>query len=216
VTLIVDSVVARRSVKQSCLSLSTAEAESVSLAKAAQETVWTRRRLQAPGWAQGELTVAAQDNTASVAWANDGVFSERSKHVDVRYHFTRDMTKTGKVKLKFVPTKEMIADIMTKPLQGKVLETGRAQLGIVRVGDVGIWSPQNGRTSRDADGDVQMVPENLGGSRNVKYQGMLCIGPEHRWRDLEACGVCRRYRSTCLSLRSVLASLAGRRCIAAQ
>jgi hypothetical protein len=68
-------------------------------------------------------------------------------------HFTRDMTKTGKVKLKFVPTKEMIADIMTKPLQGKVLETGRAQLGIVRVGDVGIWSPRNGRTSTDADGD---------------------------------------------------------------
>jgi hypothetical protein len=58
--------------------------------------------------------------------------------VDVRYHSTRQVIGTGDVALKFVPTKKIIADIMTKPLQGSALESAREHLGIVRVVDVEI------------------------------------------------------------------------------
>ena len=44
------------------------------------------------------------------------VFQNKSKHIEVRYHYIQDMVQKGAVKLKYVPTEERVADVLTKPL----------------------------------------------------------------------------------------------------
>ena len=66
------------------------------------------------------------------------VFHDRSKHIDIRYHFIRDMVQRGAVRLDHIGTDEQVADILTKPLGKVKLLTFRESLGVVeRPYDVG-------------------------------------------------------------------------------
>jgi len=57
----------------------------------------------------------------------------RSKHIDVRFHFLRDLTKEEVVKLVHCNTSNQVADIMTKPLKLNVFQKLRDQLGVREV-----------------------------------------------------------------------------------
>ena len=54
----------------------------------------------------------------------------RSKHIDVRFHFLRDLTKDGVVKLEHYSSKDQLADIMTKPLSLEMFTLLRELLGV--------------------------------------------------------------------------------------
>ena len=54
--------------------------------------------------------------------AENPVHQERSKHIDVRYHFIRSEVDAGTVKLLYVPSEENIADLFTKPLSKNKME----------------------------------------------------------------------------------------------
>ena len=60
------------------------------------------------------------------------VFHDKSNHIEVRYHFIRDMVQKGAVKLKYVPTEEQVADVLTKALARVKFEYFRDKLGVVR------------------------------------------------------------------------------------
>lgn len=62
-----------------------------------------------------DLTVYI-DNQGAQFLANDPVSHTRMKHIDIRYHFTRDAIQSGVVKLHHVPADQMTADVLTKPL----------------------------------------------------------------------------------------------------
>ena len=64
---------------------------------------------------QDSMVVNA-DNQGSIALAKNPVFHDRSKHIDIQYHFTRDLIKNKRISLNYVPTKEMSADLLTKAL----------------------------------------------------------------------------------------------------
>jgi len=61
------------------------------------------------------------------------VMHGRSKHIDVRFHFLRDLTKEEVVKLVHCNTSNQVADIMTKPLKLNVFQKLRDQLGVREV-----------------------------------------------------------------------------------
>ena len=66
------------------------------------------------------------------------VFHDRSKHIDIRYHFIRDMVQRGAVRLDHIGTDEQVADILTKPLGKVKFLTFHESLGVVeRPYDVG-------------------------------------------------------------------------------
>ena len=44
------------------------------------------------------------------------IFHDKSKHIEIKYHFIQDMVQKGALKLKYVPTEEQVADVLTKPL----------------------------------------------------------------------------------------------------
>ena len=68
------------------------------------------------------------DNQSTIAVSKNGVRSERTKHVDVKYHFVTEAVEAGVVKLKWVPTTEQEADIFTKALAAPVFQLLRQQL----------------------------------------------------------------------------------------
>ena len=60
------------------------------------------------------------------------MFHDKTKHIEVRYHYIRDMVQKGAIKLKYVPTEEQVADLLTKPLAHVKFEYFRDKLGVVQ------------------------------------------------------------------------------------
>ena len=56
------------------------------------------------------------DNQSCIKMKENPMFHDKSKHIEIRYHFIRDMIQKGVVKLKYVPKEEQVADVLTKPL----------------------------------------------------------------------------------------------------
>ena len=57
------------------------------------------------------------DNCSTINLSKNPVMHRRSKHIAIKYHFLRDLSKDGAVKLKYCATQDQIADIMTKPIK---------------------------------------------------------------------------------------------------
>jgi hypothetical protein len=60
------------------------------------------------------------------------VFHDKSKHIEIKYHYIRDMVQKGVVKLQYVTTNEQIADVLTKPLSRVKFVYFRDKLGVVQ------------------------------------------------------------------------------------
>ena len=61
------------------------------------------------------------------------MFHDKSKHIDIKYHYIRDMVQRGEVKLQYVATDEHIADVLTKPLARVKFEYFREKLGFLQI-----------------------------------------------------------------------------------
>ena len=61
------------------------------------------------------------------------VFHDKSKHIEIKYHYIRDMVQRGAVKLQYVATDEKIADVLTKPLDRVKFEYFRERLGVLQI-----------------------------------------------------------------------------------
>ena len=60
------------------------------------------------------------------------VFHDRSKHIDIRYHFIRDCVQRGVVQLQYIPIEEQVADILTKALGKAKFIFFRDKLGVLQ------------------------------------------------------------------------------------
>ena len=61
------------------------------------------------------------------------VFHDKSKHIKIKYHYTRDMVQRGAMKLQYVATDDQIADVLTKPLARVKFEYFRENLGVLQI-----------------------------------------------------------------------------------
>ena len=102
--------------KQSTVALSTAEAEYIALRSAAQEAVWLKQLLKDSQEDGNQAITAMEDNQGAIAIVKNLVAHRRTKHIGIRYHFVREQVKTGNLQLQYFNTKEMVADIFTKPI----------------------------------------------------------------------------------------------------
>jgi hypothetical protein len=131
-----NGVVSWSSKKQAIVTLSTTEAEFVAAASCACQAVWLGRILEQLKQAQMNGTVIFCDNTSSIKLSKNPVMHGRCKHIDVRYHFLRDLTKDGAVEMKFCTSQEQIADIMTKALKLETFYKLRAKMGMCDLKDL--------------------------------------------------------------------------------
>jgi hypothetical protein len=75
------------------------------------------------------------DNTSAIALSKNHVFHKKSKHIDTRFHFIRDLVNNGDIALQFCGSRDQLADIFTKPLGKLVFYFQRQHLGIISVDD---------------------------------------------------------------------------------
>lgn len=70
------------------------------------------------------------DNTSTISLAKNLVSHGRSKHIDVKYHFLRDMVNKGKIDLKYCRTELQLAYIFTKALNRERFKFLRSNIGV--------------------------------------------------------------------------------------
>ena len=108
------------STKQKLVAKSSTEAELIGVSDGLSQVLWVRNFLLEQGYTIGPAIVW-QDNKSTLAIMGKGrSTSSRTKHINVRYFFITDRVKTGEVSLKYKPTEYMVADLLTKPVQGEL------------------------------------------------------------------------------------------------
>ncbi|XP_040361647.1 secreted RxLR effector protein 161-like [Rosa chinensis] len=133
VFLLSSGAMAWSSKKQPVVSLSTTEAEFISAASCACQAVWMQRVLKSLGWIQSKSTVIYCDNCSAIKLSKNPVMHGRSKHIDVRFHFLRELSRDGVVDLKYCSSQDQVADVMTKPLKLDDFVRLRELLGVCTV-----------------------------------------------------------------------------------
>jgi len=103
--------------KQISVALSSTKAEYVALSEAAQEACWLRSLYSKLGLLQEEVpTLIRGDNKGSIAMAKNPQFHKQSKHIEIRWHWVRDLVQEGKIYVDSCRDPEQTADILTKAL----------------------------------------------------------------------------------------------------
>jgi hypothetical protein len=121
-----------RSKKQNTVALSSTEAEYMALADATTRLIWIRNILEEVGFKQGTTTIY-EDNNSCAFIANDAGSNDRTKHIDVRYHFVREKIQDGAVKVVRIDTKDQVADGFTKPFGIIKMNEFKKSIGIVSI-----------------------------------------------------------------------------------
>jgi hypothetical protein len=93
-----------------------AEAEYIVACSISCEAIWLRKLLTGLFDLEMEATVILCDNQSCIKMTENPVFHDKSKHIEIRYHYIRDMVQRGSIKLQYVSTDEQVADVFTKPL----------------------------------------------------------------------------------------------------
>ena len=95
------------------------------------EAVWLRKLFSELFEHVLDTTMILYDNQSGIRLSENPMFHNRSKHIDIRYHFIWDMVQRGAVRLDHIGTDEQVADILTKPLGKVKFLTFRESLGIM-------------------------------------------------------------------------------------
>ena len=119
--------------KQSCVALSTTEAEYVATCSPTCEAVWLRKLLYDLFDLQTDANCIHCDNQSCVKLSENPVFHDKSKNIKIKYHYIRDMVQRGSVKLQYIAMDEQIVDVLTKPLARVKSEYFREKLGVLQI-----------------------------------------------------------------------------------
>jgi hypothetical protein len=108
-----------KSTLQRLNSKSSTEAELIGASDSVGQLLWTRQFLAGQGY-NVQPAVLYQDNQSTMALMKNGRSnSERTRHIAIRYFFISDRIEKKEIRVEYLATGDMIADILTKPLQGE-------------------------------------------------------------------------------------------------
>jgi hypothetical protein len=105
-----------RSKKQTLIALSSCEAEYISLSLATQEAVFLKQLLKELDPRDHGEVILHCDNQGAIALSSKKICNQRSKHIDIRYHFVRNAVLEHLVNLEYVSSENNVADLFTKPM----------------------------------------------------------------------------------------------------
>jgi hypothetical protein len=126
--IVVGGTVLAHSTKQQIVTKSSTEAELVAASDMGSQLIWVRDFLLGQGYDVGPA-VLYQDNQSTMALLKRGsAASSRSRHINIRYFWLKDRVELGELEVIYMPTEDMVSDLLTKPLQGEQFRKLRAQL----------------------------------------------------------------------------------------
>jgi len=108
--------------KQTLVTLSSTEAQYVALSEAIKEGVWIKRLLNDFEQYITDPIVMYEDNQSCIKLIQDERSCQRTKHIDTKYHFVRELNRAKHIDIQYCPTTQMPADMLTKPLEAVKLK----------------------------------------------------------------------------------------------
>ncbi|CAL1375244.1 unnamed protein product [Linum trigynum] len=132
-TLLGDSLITWKSKKQSTVSRSSSEAEYRALAHLVCELQWLKGLLAEMGVKIPLPVQVYCDNRSAIHIAENPVFHERTKHIEIDCHITRERLKSGLIKLEHVRTEDQLADLFTKGMTRYRLKFLLSKLGVLDI-----------------------------------------------------------------------------------
>lgn len=118
---------------KSVVALSSTQAEFVAASIAGQEIVWMHQLLKELHFDINDATplILNMDNQSAIAAVNNPEHHGRMKHIDIRHFWIRQIIRRKQIKVYYLPTQDMVADIFTKPLPRVLIERHRLSLGVM-------------------------------------------------------------------------------------
>lgn len=113
---------------QPVIATSTMVAEWIASYFATTEAIWLRKLLKELGFEQKLPTVIYGDNQGAIAISENPESHQRSKHIDVKYRYVRECVEAQSIKMDYINTSDMIADLLTKGLDCSKFEKHRKHL----------------------------------------------------------------------------------------
>lgn len=110
-----NSIVSWESRKQRTVALSSTEAEYMSLSDACKEALFIKAFMSECLKLDVKIVVY-NDNQSTIKLSENHMYHARTKHIDVRHHFIREIVENGVIVIRYKCTNDMLADILTKPL----------------------------------------------------------------------------------------------------
>ena len=106
-----------------CNAKSSTETEIIALHDKLSDVIWIRYLFECQGYTIDECIIF-QDNISALSLEKNGQMSssKRTKHIKAKYFLIKDYYDAGEVDLRYCPTGEMWADVLTKPLQGQMFQ----------------------------------------------------------------------------------------------
>ena len=101
------------------------------MANATAEIIWIHSLLQELGISQSQSPIVWCDNIGATYLSANPVFHARTKHIEVDYHFVRERVSQKQLQIKFISSKDQLADIFTKPLPLPQFEHCRRNLTLL-------------------------------------------------------------------------------------
>ncbi|XP_023872069.1 uncharacterized protein LOC111984684 [Quercus suber] len=124
------NLVAWMSKKQNFVSLSIAKAEHIAVGSCCSQFLWLKNLLSDYGISQDTMLVYC-DNSSSIDISKNPIQHSKTKQIEIRYYFIRDLVERKIVALEYIPTEPQNADIFTKPLDTSKFETLRQVIGVI-------------------------------------------------------------------------------------
>jgi hypothetical protein len=116
--------------KQKVVAISSCEAEYMAATYGACQGIWLSRLLSEMTSSEKAKVELKVDNQSAISLSKNPVFHERSKHIDIRYHFIRECVEAGSVDISHVSTDKQLADILTKSLGRAKFQEMRNAIGM--------------------------------------------------------------------------------------
>ena len=115
--------------RESIVALSTIEAEYMAATHASKEEVWLQRLCSSMGLVQGTIRIDC-DSQSEIFLVKNPAYHSKTKHIDVQYHFIRDMIEDKKVLLVKVDTFKNTIDALTKSMSSENFSWCRETMGV--------------------------------------------------------------------------------------
>jgi hypothetical protein len=142
-----------RSKGQKSVTLSSTEAEFVALAEATKEVKFVAQVMESMQIEVNYPIIVRVDNVGAIFLTENSTTSQRTKHIDVKYHYVRQYVENGEVKIIFVRTAENDADGFTKNVSGELYHKHRAKYMAEREFIVPALRPRKGVGECDSELD---------------------------------------------------------------
>ena len=124
------NLVAWMSKKQNSVSLSTVEAEYIAAGSCCSQLLWIKNVLTVYGISQDTMVVYC-DNSSAIDISKNHVQHSKTKHIEIMYHFIRDLVERKIMCFEYIPTERQNANIFTKPLDRSKFKTLRQVIGVI-------------------------------------------------------------------------------------